>query len=50
MKKLFSLIAIFGVVCAGLFAGCKKEEAPAATPDMPSTNAPAMPSTNAPAQ
>jgi hypothetical protein len=53
MKKLFPLIAVFGLVCAGLFAGCSKSEAPATTPDMPSTNAPstnapAMPSTNAP--
>jgi hypothetical protein len=50
MKKLFPLIAVFGVVCAGLFSGCKKEEAPATAPDMPSTNTPAMPSTNTPAQ
>jgi hypothetical protein len=49
MKKLFLLIAVCGLVCAGLFAGCSKSEAPATTPDMPATNAPAMPSTNAPA-
>ncbi|MEI9961881.1 MAG: hypothetical protein WDM76_12340 [Limisphaerales bacterium] len=50
MNKLFYLIAVFGLVCAGLAAGCKKEEAPVTAPETPSTNAPAAPSTNAPAQ
>jgi uncharacterized lipoprotein YajG len=49
MKKLFTLIAVFGLVCAGLLAGCSKSDTATTTPDMPSTNAPAMPSTNAPA-
>jgi hypothetical protein len=48
MKKLFSLIAVSGLVCGGLLAGCSKSET-VATPDMPSTNAPAAPATNAPA-
>jgi hypothetical protein len=48
MKKLFSLIAVLGLVCVGLLTGCNKQETAAPTPDMPSTNAPAMPSTNAP--
>jgi type IV pilus biogenesis protein CpaD/CtpE len=47
MKKLFSLIAVFALVCAGLLAGCSKSDT-SATPDVTSTNAPAMPSTNAP--
>jgi hypothetical protein len=45
MKKLFTLAAVFGLVCVGLLTGCQKSEAP--TPENPSTNAP---STNAPAQ
>jgi uncharacterized lipoprotein YajG len=48
MKKLFPLIAVFGLVCVGLLAGCSKSETPA-TPDVPSTNAPSMTPTNAPA-
>ena len=45
MKKLFALVAVFGLVCVGLMTGCQKQEAPAS--ETPSTNAP---STNAPAQ
>jgi uncharacterized lipoprotein YajG len=48
MKKMFTLIAVFGLVCAGLLAGCSKSDT-TATPDMPSTNAPSMTPTNAPA-
>jgi hypothetical protein len=47
MKKLFKLIAVSSLVCAGLLAGCSKSETPAPTPDMPPTNAPAAPPTNA---
>jgi hypothetical protein len=43
MKKMLFLIAVFGLVSVGLFAGCKKEETAPAMPDVPSTNAPAMP-------
>jgi uncharacterized lipoprotein YajG len=46
MKKLLTLVAMLGLVCAGLLAGCQKQAD--TTPAMPSTNAPAMPSTNAP--
>jgi hypothetical protein len=48
MNKLFTLAAVFGLVCVGLLTGCQKSETPTSTPDMPATNAPAMPSTNAP--
>jgi hypothetical protein len=41
MKKLFTLAAVFGLVCVGLLTGCQKQEAPA-TPATPSTNAPAQ--------
>ncbi|HVU09593.1 MAG TPA: hypothetical protein VHG89_13760 [Verrucomicrobiae bacterium] len=41
MKKLLTLAALFGFVCAIVLTGCKKEEAPAA-PATPSTNAPAQ--------
>ncbi len=48
MKKLLLLVAVFGLVGAGL-TGCEnKAETPPTTSDMPSTNAPAA--TNAPAQ
>jgi uncharacterized lipoprotein YajG len=43
MKKLFTLTAVFGLICVGLLTGCQKSETP-------SNNAPATPSTNAPAQ
>jgi hypothetical protein len=50
MKKLFPLIAVFGLVCAGLLAGCSKSDTDTMTPPaMPSTNAPSMTPTNAPA-
>jgi hypothetical protein len=46
MKKLLSLAAVFGLVCAGLLVGCQKKET-TAMPETPNTNAPAAP---APAQ
>jgi len=51
MKKLLSIVALFGLVCVGLVSGCKKQSesmTPPSAPAMPSTNAPAA--TNAPAQ
>lgn len=49
MKKIFYIIALFGLVGAALLTGCKKEETPA-PPTMPATNAmPEAPPTNAPA-
>jgi len=49
MKKIFYIIAIFGIAGAALLTGCQKQETPPA-PSMPTTNAaPEMPSTNAPA-
>jgi len=49
MKKIFYIIALFGLAGAALLSGCQKEETPS-TPTMPATNAaPQMPSTNAPA-
>jgi hypothetical protein len=51
MKKLLLLVAVLGLVGAGL-TGCEKKtetsSSPTPAPDMPSTNAPAA--TNAPAQ
>ncbi|HVU26148.1 MAG TPA: hypothetical protein VHG71_00160 [Verrucomicrobiae bacterium] len=41
MKKLFTLVAVLGLVCAAMLTGCKKEETPT-TPAPPSTNAPAQ--------
>jgi len=49
MKKIFCIIALFGLVGTVLLTGCQKEETPS-TPSTPATNAmPQMPSTNAPA-
>ncbi|MGH7976300.1 MAG: hypothetical protein ACREC8_06525 [Limisphaerales bacterium] len=50
MKKLFTLAAVFGLVCVGMLTGCQKSETTTATPATPSTNVPATPSTNVPAQ
>jgi hypothetical protein len=50
MKKILSLMAIVGLMSAGLLVGCQKEsQTPTPpVPEVPSTNAPAV--TNAPAQ
>jgi uncharacterized lipoprotein YajG len=43
MKKLFTLVAVFSLVCVGLLTGCQKSETPSnTTPATPSTNAPAQ--------
>jgi uncharacterized lipoprotein YajG len=42
MKKLFTLAAVFSLVCVGLLTGCQKQAAPSTTPATPSTNAPAQ--------
>jgi hypothetical protein len=43
MKKLFSIVAMFGLLGMVLLTGCKQEEATPTAPPVPKTNAPAAP-------